>query len=127
MTKLKLTTIGNSTGVILPKEILERLHVDKGDARFQDILVCIQTNTNVKDEKRLKMEAESYYLKSPDEMVALFPELPDAAANTQCIAEMCDLELDFSQLRMPEFRDSRRRDAAPASKGGWEGLCGCCR
>ncbi len=34
MTKLKLTTIGNSTGVILPKEILERLHVDKGDALF---------------------------------------------------------------------------------------------
>ena len=79
-------------------------YVDKGDARFQDILVCIQTNTNVKDEKRLKMEAESYYLKSPDEMVALFPELPDAAANTQCIAEMCDLELDFSQVRMPEFK-----------------------
>ncbi len=34
MTRLKLTTIGNSTGVILPKEILERLHVDKGDALF---------------------------------------------------------------------------------------------
>lgn len=34
MTKLKLTTVGNSTGVILPKEILERLHVTKGDTLF---------------------------------------------------------------------------------------------
>lgn len=34
MTRLKLTTIGNSTGVVLPKELLERLHVEKGDSLF---------------------------------------------------------------------------------------------
>jgi putative addiction module antidote len=34
MTTLKLTTIGNSTGVILPKEILQRLRVDKGDTLY---------------------------------------------------------------------------------------------
>lgn len=34
MTKVKLTTIGNSTGVVLPKDVLKRLHVDKGDTLF---------------------------------------------------------------------------------------------
>lgn len=34
MTKVKLTTIGNSTGVILPKEVLQRLHVGRGDTLF---------------------------------------------------------------------------------------------
>ena len=79
-------------------------YVNREDAPLQDILICIQTNTNVGDESRLKMDADSYYLKSPQEMAALFSHVPEAIANTRRIAEMCDLELDFSQLRMPEFR-----------------------
>ena len=78
-------------------------YVYQEDASLQDVLICIHTNTNVQDQKRLKMEEDSYYLKSPREMEALFPELPEAIANTGHIAEMCDLDLDFSQLRMPEF------------------------
>ena len=31
MTKLKITAIGNSAGIILPKELLEKLRVSKGD------------------------------------------------------------------------------------------------
>jgi len=34
MTTLKLTTVGNSTGVVLPKEILQRLRVEKGDTLY---------------------------------------------------------------------------------------------
>ena len=79
-------------------------YVFKEDAALQDILICIHTNTNVKDDRRLRMAEDSYYLKSPGEMEALFPELPEAIANTQRIAETCGLELDFSQLRLPEFK-----------------------
>ncbi len=77
-------------------------YTHKHDAKFQDILICIQTNTNVADSGRMQM-ADSYYLRSPEEMAELFKELPDAISNTQRIAEMCDLNLDFSQMRLPEY------------------------
>ena len=72
-------------------------------ARLQDILICIHTNTNVEDGRRLRMEEPSYYLKSPEEMAALFQDMPDAVANTQVIADKCDLNIDFSQLRLPLY------------------------
>ena len=34
MSTLKITTVGNSTGVVLPNEILQRLRVDKGDTLY---------------------------------------------------------------------------------------------
>ena len=78
-------------------------YTHKEDAPLQDILICIQTNTNIEDEGRLRMAEDSYYLRSPQEMAALWAEVPDAITNTQRIAEMCDLELDFSRMRLPEY------------------------
>lgn len=78
-------------------------YVRQEDASLQDILVCIHTNTNVNDEKRMRMTEDSYYLKSAEEMTALHPAHPEAVANTMKIAEMCDLELDFSKLYLPEY------------------------
>ena len=78
-------------------------YTHKEDAPLQDILICIQTNTNIEDERRLRMAEDSYYLRSPQEMAALWAEVPDAITNTQRIAEMCDLELDFSRMRLPEY------------------------
>ena len=59
-------------------------YVRKEEARLQDVLVCIHTNTNVNDPKRLKMEEDSYYLRTAEEMSALYPELPEAIENTPC-------------------------------------------
>ena len=78
-------------------------YVNKHEARLQDILICIHTNTNVQDEKRLRMAEDSYYLTSPSEMEDLFQDLPEAVANTQKVAEMCDLDIDFTQLRLPQY------------------------
>ena len=78
-------------------------YTHKHDAPLQDILICIQTNTNIQDERRLRMEEDSYYLRSPQEMAALWLEVPDAISNTQRIAEMCNLELDFSRMRLPQY------------------------
>ncbi len=75
----------------------------QADAEVQDILICIHTNTNLLDDKRLKMSDDSYYLKSSREMEEMFSDLPEAVDNTQKIAEMCNVELDFSQLRLPEY------------------------
>ena len=78
-------------------------YVAQDDAPIQDLLICIQTNTNVLDEKRMRMEDHSYHLRSSDEMAALFPDLPEAYENAQRIAEQCNVELDFSQMHLPEY------------------------
>lgn len=77
-------------------------YVNKEDAPTHELLLCIQTNTSVYDEKRLKMAGDFFYLKSPQEMVALFADLPQAIENTRHIAEMCQLELEFNKLFFPQ-------------------------
>jgi DNA polymerase III subunit alpha len=86
-------------------------YVNQADAPLQDILICIHTNTNVEDPKRLRMTESSYYLKSPDEMAELFADVPEAVDNTVAIAEMCELELDFETLRLPEYKPPDGMDA----------------
>ena len=98
-------------------------YVNREDAQLQDILICIHTNTNIQDQSRLKMESDAYYLRSPEEMAALFGDLPEAISNTERIAEMCELELDFSRLRLPEFQvpDGATAEAYLATLC-WEGF-----
>jgi DNA polymerase-3 subunit alpha len=77
-------------------------YVYQEDAPTQDILLCIGTNSSVLDEKRMRMSDDSYYLKSEEEMRAVFPDLPEAIENTWQVAEACDLELEFGRLHLPE-------------------------
>jgi DNA polymerase-3 subunit alpha len=73
-------------------------------AHAQEILLCIQTNTTFNDPKRMTMGSESFYLKSSEEMAALFPEWPEALENSLRIAEACDLSLDFEDYHLPFFK-----------------------
>ena len=77
-------------------------YINKEDASTHDLLICIQTNTSIHNEKRLKMAGDFFYLKSPEEMAELFADLPEALDNTQEIAEMCQLELEFGKLHFPQ-------------------------
>ncbi len=72
------------------------------DASTHDILLCIGTNTTIHDERRLRLDGDSFYLKSPAEMAELFADLPDAIENTRRVAEKCQLRLDFNRLHLPE-------------------------
>ena len=74
-----------------------------GEHDLHEILLCIQTNTNIEDERRMRFDDTTYYLRSPQEMAQLFADMPDAVANTQKIADTCDLTIDFSQLHLPHF------------------------
>lgn len=106
----KLQEISVNTGI--PLVATNDCHyIEEADAPIQDLLVCIHTNTNIYDENRLKMSDESYYLKSPQEMIELFKDIPDAIDNTNRIAEMCHIELDFDQLRLPEYSTPDGKDA----------------
>ncbi len=77
-------------------------YLDQQDAPWHDLLLCIQTNTSVHDERRLKMAGDFFYLKSPQEMEKLFSDLPQALKNAERIAQACNLELEFGQLHLPE-------------------------
>ncbi|MDO8750767.1 MAG: DNA polymerase III subunit alpha [Dehalococcoidia bacterium] len=97
-----LVPLSHETGI--PLVLTNDCHyVNQEDAPIQDLLICIQTNTNINDAKRLRMEDDSYHLRSSKEMAALFPELPEAYQNTRRIAEACDVEMDFSHHHLPEY------------------------
>ena len=78
-------------------------YVNKEDSASQELLLCIQTNTSIYDEKRLKMAGDFFYLKSPEEMADMFADLPQALDNTQRIADVCQLELEFGRLHLPRL------------------------
>ena len=72
------------------------------EAKAQDILLCVQTNSVEQDNKRMKMEPEgAFCLKTPAEMWQLFGHIPDALLNTVAIAERCDVQLEFGRLSFP--------------------------
>jgi DNA polymerase-3 subunit alpha len=98
-------------------------YVDKQDAPAHELLLCIQTNTSVYDDKRLKLAGDFFYLKSPEEVAQLFADLPQAVENTQVIADMCQLELDFTKLHLPhvELPQGRKADDFLAELC-WQGL-----
>ncbi|MCC6094396.1 MAG: DNA polymerase III subunit alpha [Eubacterium sp.] len=74
------------------------------DADAHDILLCIQTGKKVSDENRLRYEGGQYYVKSEDEMRALFPYAGQALENTQKIADRCNVEIRFHDLKLPEYQ-----------------------
>ena len=86
-------------------------YVNKSDYEYQDVYICIQTGTNVHDEKRLRMEDNSYYIKSPTEMAALFPEYPQALDITGEIAQQCNVSLGFGQMHLPRYPTPNGEDA----------------
>ncbi|MGN0362745.1 MAG: DNA polymerase III subunit alpha [Bilifractor sp.] len=74
------------------------------DADAHDILLCIQTGKKVSDENRLRYEGGQYYVKSEEEMQALFPYARQALENTQKIADRCSVEIRFHDLKLPEYQ-----------------------
>jgi len=78
-------------------------YIQDSDAEADEILLCIGTNDNLANPKHFRLPGESFFLKSAEEMAHLFPDLPEAIRNTRHIAEMCELELDFSRLLLPEI------------------------
>ena len=77
-------------------------YVNKEDASAHDLLLCIGTNSSIYDDKRMKMAGDFFYLRSPQEMAELFKDVPQAVENTECIADMCKLKLEFGRLYLPE-------------------------
>ena len=73
------------------------------DAKMQDVLLCIQTGKTVDDTNRMKFQTEEFYLKSEEQMRALFPNCPEAFDNTVRIAQRCNVEFVFHEYHLPSF------------------------
>ncbi len=78
-------------------------YVNKEDSRSHEVLLCVQTGRLMKDAGRMKFPSNEFYLKSPEEMQAMFADYPDALINTCNIYKMIDLEIELGRAILPHF------------------------
>lgn len=79
-------------------------YIFEEDSVPHDILLCIQTQKKVSDNDRMKYEGGQYYLKTEEEMAALFPYAKEAIENTHKIAMRCNVEIEFGVRKLPRFQ-----------------------
>ena len=95
-------------------------YLKKEDAKYQDVLMCIQMEKKVDDPERMKFETEEFYIKSPEEMMSLFEYVPQAIENTEKIAKRCNVDFDFGTRHLPAY-------AVPDGKDAFEYLRELCQ
>ena len=78
-------------------------YLESAHAQAHDALMAIQTQTTLDDPHRLRYEQPEFYLKTAEQMKALFADVPEAIAATIEIADRCNLEMDFSKTHLPRF------------------------
>ncbi|KXK15510.1 MAG: DNA polymerase III subunit alpha [Chloroflexi bacterium OLB14] len=78
-------------------------YINQEDAKLQDIMLTMQTQTVLSDPERMRMSDDSYFLRPPAEMQRLFAEVPESMSNTLLIAERCNVNLDFQGYHLPDF------------------------
>jgi DNA polymerase-3 subunit alpha len=78
-------------------------YVEKGDAELQDVLLAVQTGKTLQDTDRMRMQGNTYYMRSEEEMLRLFSEVPEAIHNTVEIAERCNVDLSRKKYLIPDF------------------------
>ena len=104
-----LARLSEETGI--PLVATNDVHyVKKEDAKTQKVLICIQTNHTIDEETGLEFGTDDFYLKSEAEMQSLFPDYPQATANTQIIADKCNIEFEFHKTKLPHFDVPDGRD-----------------
>ncbi|MCX5713738.1 MAG: DNA polymerase III subunit alpha [Candidatus Omnitrophica bacterium] len=92
-------------------------YLKKEHAQSHEALLCIQTQTTLDDPNRMRLQTDEFYFQSPEEMKALFKDLPEAITNTLEIAQRCNLELDFSEIHLPKYEPPNSQDKEDYLKG----------
>lgn len=82
-------------------------YIKQSDHEAHDVLICLQQSNLLTDEHRMRYPGDQFYMKSGAEMAQLFPEHPEALANTVEIAKRCNVEFEFDlpaeRLHFPAF------------------------
>ncbi len=103
-----IAKISEETGI--PLVATNDVHyVGHDDWKMQKVLTCIQTGSKITDENILEFKTREFYLKTAEEMAALFPNYPSAIENTNVIAEKCNFDFQFGNIKLPVF-DIGERD-----------------
>ena len=98
----RLVRLANSMNI--PLVVSNDCHyINREDAAAQEVLMCIQTGKTLADENRMRMNTDQLYLKSEEEMRAVFPNFIEAIERTEEIAQRCHVEFDFSTTHLPNF------------------------
>ena len=114
-----LLRMHEETGI--PMVVTNDIHyIYDTDAMSHDILLCIQTQKKVTDENRMRYDGGQYYLKSPEEMEALFSYAKEALENTHKIAKRCNVEIVFGEYKLPRYD-------VPYGYTAWEYLQKLCK
>ena len=101
-TNPQIIRLSKETGI--PLVVTNDAHyITKEDSRMQHILLCIQTNHTVDEDIGMEFPTDEFYIKSHDEMAALFPDEPSAVTNTLEIAEKCNFDFEFGNTKLPHF------------------------
>ncbi len=79
-------------------------YLEADHSRAHEALLCIQTGTTMSDPDRWKFSSNEFYVKSADEMRAVFKDLPEAYRNTLAVAERCNVDLQFGQVHLPKYQ-----------------------
>lgn len=97
-----LMRMSQETGI--PLVVTNDVHYTyEDDVESHDILLCIQTQKKVSDENRMRYEGGQFYLKSPEQMEALFPYAKEALENTYAIANRCNVTITFGEYKLPVY------------------------
>ncbi len=78
-------------------------YLKPGDSEAQDILMLINTGADINDSERITMKQDDFSLKSPEEMISAFKDVPEAIENTQRIKELCIFEFKLGKAKLPHF------------------------
>ena len=73
------------------------------DAEAQDILMLINTGSDPNDPERLTLKADDFSMKSQNQMIKDFEDLPEAIENTQKIADLCNFQFELNKIKLPQF------------------------
>ncbi len=84
-------------------------YTEQEDANAHEAFMCIAMNKEFDDPNRLRHSVHEFYVKSPEEMARLFADIPEALANTQEIADKCNLEIKLGNPTPPNFKFARER------------------
>ena len=78
-------------------------YIHQNQAMAHDALICIGTGAKLDEPNRMRYQGDQYYLRSAEEMISLFKDIPESLRSTIEIAERCNLELDFHKIFLPQF------------------------
>ncbi|MCI8482905.1 MAG: DNA polymerase III subunit alpha [Lachnospiraceae bacterium] len=114
----QLLRLSQETGI--PLTVTNDVHYTyETDVDSHDILLCIQTGKKLSDENRMRYEGGQFFVKSEEQMKALFPYALEAVENTQRIADRCQVEIEFGVTKLPRFD-------VPKGYNSWEYLNKLC-